>query len=423
MPTIAEYRAELAEKNERIEGIYTEGGGRGEDFDPAKITSLEGEPVEKLNAFTALTNEVSGLKTVISNMEQLQQREADTSEPVSADERQAAESGATTGATRRILGLGRADGLKMLGEQLEDAGGFKALLDAGSNGIETTGGLSAIFDTASAPPNLPTEPGYATLDRGISDLMSYLRITPTSQNAIKFRKERLNASQPAGINEGAAYGELTREMPETTVPVEKYGAFIPITDEEVADTPDVVSQLEVDLEDDLRIVVERQILDANGVAPNQVGIARAPDVNAITREADEGRLAAMVRGIGTVASVGKTMVTAIVMHPADWWTIMALEDGDGRPMFDPQIPIRPNLKGVPVVQSFGLPEGTAVMGNFRRFHRLRPREDIRTYYAPRQSVAANVTVPNGTVSLVTVVRFASVIRRDEAFCRVENLQR
>lgn len=91
-------------------------------------------------------------------------------------------------------------------------------------------------------------------------------------NLIKWDRETA-AGAPAVRAEGAVFTELgSSGEPQTATP-QSYGAYVPITDEQVADNPAAVRRLERRVSEHLRRIVDTQALAGDGQGINQNAIS------------------------------------------------------------------------------------------------------------------------------------------------------
>ena len=144
------------------------------------------------------------------------------------------------------------------------------------------------------------------------------------------------------------------------------------------------------IEDRLRAAVqleiEDQTLSGNGTPPNLRGILATAGIGAAGPPA-AGQTAAdtIAAGLSMLEETDESGATAIVLNPADYWVMRGVREGTGATaggyLYGSPADAGPStLWGVPLVRSTGIPEGTALVGDFRQAT-LAVREDTTVAWA------------------------------------------
>ncbi len=126
----------------------------------------------------------------------------------------------------------------------------------------------------------------------------------------------------------AAYAESTLALTEQTNTVRSIGTSLPVTDEQLADVPQVESYINMRLPNMINRRLDGQILVGDGSAPNLKGIN---NVSGILTQALGGDTVpdAVYKGLRQVRVTGRAMPNIIYAHPNDWESIRLLRTADG----------------------------------------------------------------------------------------------
>lgn len=197
-----------------------------------------------------------------------------------------------------------------------------------------------------------------TVGETSSDTVEYVRIGTPTNNA-------------APVAEATATSGASGAKPESALPMAKVSEtvktvahWIPATNRALADAPQLRTLIDNFLRYGLEEELEDQILTGDASGENFDGILHVANT---TPQAWETDILKTTRKARTkVRTVGRARPTAYVMNPLDWETIDLLQDNEARYYYGgPMNPGNPRLWGLPVVESEGMTQGTAVVADWK----------------------------------------------------------
>ena len=263
-------------------------------------------------------------------------------------------------------------------------------------------------------------------------VLPHIRQIPTDQAAVIWNKQTTRTLATAERAEGAAYPEGTLVYTRQTTPVETIGSFIPISKEQMDDTPMMESLINNDLIAGCMERVDLQIIAGNGSSPNLQGITDGGNGLTGTQNLDKAsgftELQGIVRCMGLVANSasggGQAMASLIVTSTIRWYSYMETRTTEGWFLFGLGA-TQPSLFGVPVAVHDGIPQHNSndqiIVGDFQRFSHIRDRQAAQVRVESRHRVSSSMTVPTGQISLVADCRAAMIWERPAAFVLFQEL--
>jgi HK97 family phage major capsid protein len=244
--------------------------------------------------------------------------------------------------------------------------------------------------------------------------------TQTGESAIKYMLETVFTNNAAEAAEGAIYGEAALTYVEQTVPVEKVGVWLPVTDEEIEDVSRFRDTIDGRLMAMLQQRLEKEIIQGNGSTPNLRGVLAATNL----QNQNKGVLSvpdAVLTAMTLVRSVGFSQPTAAIFHPTDWCAVRLLQTTDGVYIFGSPSEAGPErIWGVPVVQSTycaasGSTAGVKmVVGDFARKAELTMRRGVDIQITNSH----DTNFIYGKQAIRADIRCAALWLRGTAFCTV-----
>jgi hypothetical protein len=233
----------------------------------------------------------------------------------------------------------------------------------------------------------------------------------------KFMAETTKTAGATAVSEGGAYGEAAFAYTETSHEVEKIGAWLPITDEQLEDNPGLRALIDQRLTYCLKAKLESYVLTGTGTTPQIWG---ANSLAAVQTQA-KGTYAtpdAVHLAATKVRVTGFAEPSVIFMHPNDWQDIRLLRTADGIYIYgSPMDPGVARMWGIPVCQTTFQTENTAMVGDFARYCTLFMRQGVR--FAVTNSHDTNFI--NGKQAIRCDMRAVSVFYRETAFCTVTGI--
>ena len=257
----------------------------------------------------------------------------------------------------------------------------------------------------------------ATTPLDVIDIMAAGR---TSQEAVKYMEETTFVNNAVEVAEGGAYPEVTLELTERTSIVQKIAAFLPVTDEQMADETQVGPYLNNRIPFMIKQRLNEQILNGDGAGSNLKGILNTPGIQNQIRTSvvgDENE-DAIYRATVLVQTVGQAIAEAVIINPINWTTIRLRKTSDGIYIFGSPAETGPTtLWGLPVVQAQSIPLGTALVGAFKVFSELAERMGITLQVSNSHSDF----FVKGKQAIRAQMRAALIVYRPAAFCTVTAL--
>jgi HK97 family phage major capsid protein len=270
------------------------------------------------------------------------------------------------------------------GQQFTKAAEYKGLNFAGGRvnvGVEVKN-TSVTSGVTVAPDRKPGVVGGAFR---ILRLEEILNAAPTSSNAVEYTRENVFTNAAAETTEGAVLPESSITFALDNVPVQAVGHFIKISRQLAADNAALAAYINTRLKYGVDLRVENQLYAGNGTAPNLSGLAKSGNYTA------HGYTAAALTALGLSPTnrfdlIGKVLgdcwaadypANAILLNPADWWTMRLAKDTQGRYLLgDPDKEAPPMLFGAPVVQCNAVTADTFQVGAYNMAATKYDREGV-----------------------------------------------
>lgn len=202
----------------------------------------------------------------------------------------------------------------------------------------------------------------------------------TSSDVIRFVKETAYDNGASTKAEGATLNESDFDLTAFDANVRKIGTYFRISEEMLADTPQLVSYLAARAPEKLLTVEDTQLLSGNGTAPNLSGIitdATAFAAGAFTDAVN----AANEFDVLTVAINQLALVNYrpdyIMLNPTDFHKILLLKSTTNEYLKDQvYMGLQPQFLGIPVVINTAIPAGDYLVGNFALGTQMWVRENL-----------------------------------------------
>lgn len=410
--TKRELLEEYEAKAKRLHQVFDEAG---EEMDLAKVKSLDGDTSAKAQAIRRMNDELAELKRQIEELEALEKA------------REAAEG--AMGWLRQPQGRvpHPADGAKgraaqpSLGELVVGAEEYRRYIKAkpgGSVVLELDDfEVKTLFDEATGFPPETTRTGrLVEYPHRPIQVLDLIPTTTTTQIAVVYMEETVSTNTAAEVAEGGLYPEVTIAFTERSSPVRKVAVYLPVTDEVLEDVARVQDIINNRLTFFLRQRLDNQVLNGDGVAPNLRGILNTSGIQTQAKGADPTP-DAIYKAMTKVRVTGRATPQAVVMHPNDWQEVRLLRTADGVYIWGSPSEAGPErIWGLPVVQADVIPEGTALVGDFRNFSELAVRRGISVEVG-----FINDDFIKGKKAIRADIRAALVVYRPAAFCTVTGI--
>lgn len=275
--------------------------------------------------------------------------------------------------------------------------------------VTSAGVVAPVYDTT-------IQPGIRQELR-IRDLLTAIPVT--GQNYTYFR-EKLHTRGAGMVAEGGTKPTSDVTFESATDRVKKIAVWMPVTEEALADVPQMQGYIQELLRYDLKLEEENQILKGDGTGENLNGLmTQATIYDANLTKAGDTSIDIVRRGIYQVRKQSKLSADGVVMSELDWMNIELQKDGENRYLFaNLQGLVTPILWGRPVITSDSMDEGDADSGgefliaNFARAAILFDRMS----YLFKMGLINDMFIKN-MIALLAEERLGLGVRRKEALVK------
>ncbi|HBK49698.1 MAG TPA: phage major capsid protein [Pseudomonas sp.] len=275
--------------------------------------------------------------------------------------------------------------------------------------VTSAGVVAPVYDT-----NI--QPGIRQELR-IRDLLTAIPVT--GQNYTYFR-EKLHTRGAGMVAEGGTKPTSDVTFESATDRVKKIAVWMPVTEEALADVPQMQGYIQELLRYDLKLEEENQILKGDGTGENLNGLmTQATIYDAALTKAGDTSIDIVRRGIYQVRKQSKLSADGVVMSELDWMNIELQKDGENRYLFaNLQGLVTPILWGRPVITSDSMDEGDEDTGgefliaNFARAAILFDRMS----YLFKMGLINDMFIKN-MIALLAEERLGLGVRRREALVK------
>jgi HK97 family phage major capsid protein len=251
----------------------------------------------------------------------------------------------------------------------------------------------------------------------IRDLLTAIPVTGQSYT---YFREKLHTRGAAPVAEGGTKPTSDVTFEPVTDRVKKIAVWMPVTEEALADVPQMQGYIQELLRYDLKLEEENQILKGDGTGENLNGLmTQATVYDATLTKAGDTSIDIVRRGIYQVRKQSKLSADGVVMSELDWMNIELQKDGENRYLFaNLQGLVTPILWGRPVITSDSMDEGDADDGGeflIANFARAAILFDRMTYLF-KMGLINDMFIKN-MMALLAEERLGLGVRRKEALVK------
>lgn len=193
-------------------------------------------------------------------------------------------------------------------------------------------------------------------------LLDAIPIVPTTNGLVRVLRPTLT-NNAAPVAEATATTGTSGLKPESDLaigyderPTEQIAHWVTATERILDDAASLRTVIDGELRSGVLDVLAAQVAAGNGTRPNLLGIAATPGVGSITSTGDG--IGSLVAAIGQVVTVGRRQPTVIAMAADAWAKLIATAALGSVGLLG-----RPAILGIPVIPVFGMPTGTAIVGD------------------------------------------------------------
>ena len=203
----------------------------------------------------------------------------------------------------------------------------------------------------------------------------------TNSDVVRYVRETAYDNGAAATAQGATFTESDFDLTAFDANVQKIGTYFRISEEMLADTPQLTSYLAARAPEKLLTVEDAQLLYGNGTAPNISGISTSGATAFAAGAFADAITAANQFDVLTVAINQLALVNYrpdyIMLNPTDFAKILLLKSTTNEYLKDQVYAgLQPQFQGIPGVQNTAITAGTYMVGNFARASQLWVRENL-----------------------------------------------
>lgn len=307
---------------------------------------------------------------------------------------------------------------KTLGEQFTEHLNYKVRQGARVVVDFEEADLKTLLSTAAgfSPPN----------DRGPKIVLSAQRrpvvsdlipSDPTTNSVIKYMEETTFTNAAANVSQGGLKPESAIQYTERTSVVEEIATWLPVTQTQVDDVPQIQGLINNRLMLMLQLQEESNLLTGNGASPNLLGFLNRSALQSQARGGDDNQ-DAIYKAFTLVRWTGFAEPTGIILHPNNWQAIRLQRTTEGLYIFgDPSQPGEERLWGKPVVPTTAITQGTGLVGDFVMYSHISRRMGIQLDI----SNSHDVYFIYNKLAIRIAERLSLEVYRDAAFAKITSL--
>ena len=214
-------------------------------------------------------------------------------------------------------------------------------------------------------------PGYKFDPTRPVHVRQLLATGSTQSDVVRYVKESGYSNGAAETAEGTTLGQSDFDMTAADANVRKIGTYFRISEEMLADTPQLTSYLSARAPEKLLEVEDAQILSGDGTGANLSGIitdAADFDVSAsgaFYQSVESANEFDVIVAALNQLSLLNYSADCIMLNPTDFNKILLLKDSTNKYLKDQVYNgLQPSFSGVKVIQNTAIAAGTFLIGNF-----------------------------------------------------------
>ena len=272
---------------------------------------------------------------------------------------------------------------KTLGQSFLESDAYKSFIQTGVKNVKSELKWDPRVETKTTVTETTWPPGVVRAPRIQESAQLDPYVIPalidtitTDQYQYKYLEETTYTNNAAPTAEGSALGENALAFTERTEEIRKIGAFIPMTEELLADVSAAQGYIDSRLRFMVRQTISDQIIGGSGSGVNLTGILNKTGINSFNYSSFSGNLKRIGQIFEAITEIQKDAFMnpdAIIMHPSDWYQVVTevnavTTSGALNPLFVGAgsfgDAVTPRLWGVPVVSSTETSAGDCLVGVF-----------------------------------------------------------
>jgi HK97 family phage major capsid protein len=192
----------------------------------------------------------------------------------------------------------------------------------------------------------------------------------TDAQTIRFPKETGYADNAAATAQGSTLGQSDFDITATSVNVEKIGTYMRLTEEMLADTPQLTSYLSARVPGKVLSAEDNEILNGDGSSPNLDGLftdgaafVTSSSANFYQSVESANEFDVLIAALDQLAE-SNYQADTILLNPVDFHKIILLKSTANEYLKNQIIQgVQPAIMGVPIVVNTGVTAGKFLVGN------------------------------------------------------------
>tara|TARA_R110002020_G_scaffold145384_2_gene318656 strand:- start:5647 stop:6894 length:1248 start_codon:yes stop_codon:yes gene_type:complete len=326
---------------------------------------------------------------------------------------------------------------KTLGKALLESNAYKSFMENGQKNVSSelkwnpqVELKTTLTETGYPPAVTRSDLIVPTATRAPLTIPDLIDTITTDQFQYKYLEESTFTNNATATAEGSALGESALAFTEKTEAIRKIGAFLPVTEELLADVTAVQGYLDSRLRTMVNLAVSDQMMAGSGSGANLTGFLNVSGINTFDYSSYSGNLKRIGQVYEAITEIQKDSFLspdAIIMHPSDWYQVVTevnavTTSGSLNPLFVGAGQFNGNatasLWGLPVVLDTTRPAGTPVIGVFGGGQAVHIVARQGMEVAMSDSHDDNFT--KDIMVMKATVRMGMPVYRPTAFCTITN---
>jgi HK97 family phage major capsid protein len=214
----------------------------------------------------------------------------------------------------------------------------------------------------------------------------------TDSQTIRFPKESAYTDNAAATAQGSTLGQSDFDITATSVNVEKIGTFMRITEEMLADTPQLSSYLSARVPSKVLSKEDAEILNGDGSSPNLDGLftdgaafVTSSSANFYQSIESANEYDVLIAALDQLAA-SNYQADSILLNPVDFHKIVLLKSTANEYLKNQVIQgVQPAIMGVPITLNTAVTAGKFLVGNLAQATQLWIRDGLGVEFSREDS--------------------------------------
>lgn len=323
-------------------------------------------------------------------------------------------------------GNNRPEAIKTLGDLFTESEAYKSFHGRHGTTSEYHVELEDVDIQEALKTTITTAAGFAQVASRIPLVVDYALRRPvvadlipqssTTDKVIRYMEETTFTNNAAPVAENAAKPESALAWTERSQEIEVIGHYIPVTNQQLDDIPQMKSLIDRRGMLMLQLAEETQLLSGTGSTPQLMGFYNKSGVQTQAKGSDPVP-DAIFKAFTKVRHTGFAEPSGVVLHPNDWQDIRLIRTLDGIYIWGSPSEAGPErIWGKPVIATTAATENTGLTGDFQLFSHLWRRMGATVIVG-----RINDDLVKNKQTVLIEERVALTIYRAAAFCLITGI--